>query len=165
MLCFIFPIGEISQMLWKIFLILSLYILEKTISLLTNIRNKGVIRRINLCFLTSWKMVIFFLQKFIILNMITDFLLVEKWRTLEHAKRYVCKNFLKLDCRDIICFAFCLKMKNHLGRVFLSHSLQNVLIETSNVSYFVLCHFLTSWRLKIANTLKDIFSITFFNSN
>ena len=36
----------------------------------------------------------------------------------------------------------CLKMKNHLERVFPSHFPQNVLIEISNVSYLVLLHFL-----------------------
>ena len=40
----------------------------------------------------------FFLQKLIIFNMITDSFLVEKWRTLERAKRYVSKTFLNLDC-------------------------------------------------------------------
>ena len=57
-----------------------------------------------------------------------------------------------------------LKRKNHLGRVFPSYFLQNVLTETSYVSYLVLCHFLMSWSLKIQNTLKDIISITFFNN-
>ena len=33
-----------------------------------------------------------------------------------------------------------LKLKNHLGRVFSSHFLQNVLIEISNVSYLVFFH-------------------------
>ena len=58
-----------------------------------------------------------------------------------------------------------LKMRNHLGRVFPFYFLENVSIETSNVSYLVLCHFLMSSSLKIQNTLKDIFSITFSNNN
>ena len=45
-----------------------------------------------------------FLQKFVILNMITDSFLVDKWRTLEHVSRYVCKNLLNLDCQDSIRF-------------------------------------------------------------
>ena len=55
-------------------------------------------------------------------------------------------------------------MKNHLGTVFPSHFMQNDLTETSNVSYVVLCHFLISWSLKILKTLKDLFSIIFFNN-
>ena len=42
----------------------------------------------------------------------------------------VCKDLLNLDCKDSIRFVIC-KMKGHLGRVFPSHFLQNVLIETS----------------------------------
>ena len=49
-------------------------------------------------------MVKFFLQKFVIFNMITDSFLVDKWETLEHASRYVCKNLLNLDCQDSIHF-------------------------------------------------------------
>ena len=58
----------------------------KKISFLTNIRNKGVIRKKNFYFLTSWKMAIFFLQKFVIFNMITDSFLIEKWGTLERQR-------------------------------------------------------------------------------
>ena len=58
-----------------------------------------------------------------------------------------------------------LKMKNHLGRAFPSHFRQNVFIDTSNVSYLALCHFLMSSSLKIQSTLKDVFSITFSNNN
>ena len=46
----------------------------------------------------------FSLQKFHIFNMITDAFLVEKWGTLERARRHVCKNTLNLDCRDSNCF-------------------------------------------------------------
>ena len=112
-------------------------------------------------------MTIFFLQKFVNFSMIADSFLVEKWGTLEHAKRYVCKNLLNLDCQDSVCFAFSswLKVNNYLGRVFPSHFLRNLLIEFSNVSYLVLCHFLISRSLKIQNALKDIFSITSFNNS
>ena len=73
-------------------------------SMLTNIRNKCVLRKINLYFLTLWKMAKLFLQKFVIFNMITNPFLVEKWGTLERARRYVCKNLLNLDCQDSVCF-------------------------------------------------------------
>ena len=58
-----------------------------------------------------------------------------------------------------------LKMKNHLGRAFPSHLRQNVFIDTSNVSYLALCHFLISSSLEIQSILKDVFSITFSNNN
>ena len=51
-----------------------------------NIRNKCVTRKVNLYFLTSWKMAKFFLQKFAIC-LKTDFFLIEKWGTLEVARR------------------------------------------------------------------------------
>ena len=57
-------------------------------------------------------MAIFFLQKFVTFNMITDSLLVEKWGTLERARRYVCKNLLNVDCQDSICSAFFKLFKN-----------------------------------------------------
>ena len=41
---------------------------------------------------------------FVIFNMITDSFLVEKWGTLERARRYVCKNLLNLDCENSIRF-------------------------------------------------------------
>ena len=49
-------------------------------------------------------MVRFSLQMFVIFNTITDSFLVEKWGTLERARRYVCKNLLNLDCLDSIRF-------------------------------------------------------------
>ena len=91
---------------------------RKKKSLLTNIRNKRVIRKINLYFLTSWKMAIFFYQKFVISAMITDSFLVEKRGTLERKRRYVWKwriiwksfSFLfsaKCFDRNIKCFLSC----------------------------------------------------------
>ena len=48
----------------------------------------------------------FFLQKFVIFNMIADSFLAEKWGTLERARRYVSKNLkLNLDCQESIRFA------------------------------------------------------------
>ena len=76
-----------------------LYVVEKNY-LLTNIRNKCVIKRIFFFFLTSWKMAKFFLQKFFIFNTIVDSFLEEKQGTVELARRYVCKNLLNLDCQD-----------------------------------------------------------------
>ena len=46
----------------------------------------------------------FFLQKFVIFNMMTDSSLVEKLGTLERARRYICKELLNLDCQDSIRF-------------------------------------------------------------
>ena len=43
----------------------------------------------------------FFIQKFVIFNMITDTFSAEKWGTLERARRYIFKNFLNLDCQII----------------------------------------------------------------
>ena len=105
------------------------FILEKKMSLLTNTRNKVVIWKINFYFWTSRKMAIFFLKMFLIFNMITDSFLVKKWGTLEHARRYVCKNLLNLDFQDSICFAFFKLLKNAVsfGKSSLSHFLQDVL--------------------------------------
>ena len=57
-------------------------------------------------------MAIFFHQKFVIFSIITDSFLVEKWGTLEHARRYVCKNVLSFDWQDSICFTFFKLFKN-----------------------------------------------------
>ena len=46
----------------------------------------------------------FFLQKLVILNMITDPFLVEKWGTLEVARRQDYKNVLNSGCQDCIRF-------------------------------------------------------------
>ena len=46
----------------------------------------------------------FFLEKFVIFNIITGFFLLEKRVTLERARRYVWKNLLNLDCQDSIRF-------------------------------------------------------------
>ena len=45
-----------------------------------------------------------FPSKVFLFNKITDSFLVEKWGTLECARRYVCKNLLNLDFQDSICF-------------------------------------------------------------
>ena len=41
---------------------------------------------------------------FVIFNMITDYFLVEKRGTLEHAIKYVCKNILYFYCQESIRF-------------------------------------------------------------
>ena len=164
----------INLIRWKrgfgIFLIdtvLVFLFLKKKMSLLTNTRNKVVIWKINFYFWTSRKMAIFFLKMFLILNMITDSFLVKKWGTLEHARRYVCKNLLNLDCQDSIWFAFFKLLKNEVsfGKSFSFPFSARYFEKISNVSYLVFCRFLMSWMLKIQNTLKDIFSITFFMHN
>ena len=66
----IFGIQKALQILWKIFLIPSLF--SKNTSFLTNIRNKCVIREINIYILMLWKMAKFFLQRFVIFSMVTN---------------------------------------------------------------------------------------------
>ena len=46
----------------------------------------------------------FFLQMFLIFNMIPDSFLVEKWGALERVRRYIYKNLLNLNCQDSIHF-------------------------------------------------------------
>ena len=46
----------------------------------------------------------FFLQKFVIFNMITDSSSGKKWGTLEVVRRQDCKNLLNLGCQDSIRF-------------------------------------------------------------
>ena len=108
----------------------------KKISLLENVRNTFVIRKINLHFFDVMKNGQSF--PFIFLETIADSYLVEKWKTLEHVKRYVWKNLLNLDCQESISFGiFQVAWKRRVGKslegVFLSHFLENVLIENSNI--------------------------------
>ena len=84
----------------------------KKISSLTTIRNKCVIRKKYLYYWSHEKWPYFFF----IFNMITDSFLVEKWETLERARRYVWKSLSNLDCLDGICFAFFKLFKN--GELF-----------------------------------------------
>ena len=74
-----------SDVMKNIFNSISRYNWEK-ISLLTNIRNK---RGFFFFFVTSWKNIIFFPQKFVIFSMVTDSFLVKKQGTLERTRRYV----------------------------------------------------------------------------
>ena len=127
-----------SNIMKNIFNSISIYSWKKTF-LLTNIRNKCVIKKIFI----FWQ--IFFFQIFS--SKVYHFqydhryhftILVEKQGTLERARRYVCKNLLNLDCLDSIrfdIFQLLITEENHLGRVSTSHFLQNVLIITPNVCF------------------------------
>ena len=134
--CTLFLLFEKSFRCYEKYCWFHLYLfLKKKSSLWANIRKKRTI------ILTSWKMAIFFLQKYYHFQYDHRFLFSGKTgniRTYEEVR---------------------LKMKKHLESVFPSDFLQNVLIETS-VFYFVL-----SWSLKIQNILKDIFSINFSNND
>ena len=133
-----------SDVMKNIFNSISPYIWEK-ISLLTNIRNK---RDFFFClFFDVVKKCHTFPSKVCHFQYDHRFLFSKETRNIR-------------ACKDVP-----FKMRNHLGRVFPCYFLQNVSIETSYVSYLVLCHFLMSSSLKIQNTLKDIFSITFSNNN
>ena len=81
-----------------------LCIFLKKFSFLRNIRNECVFRKINLYFLTSWKIAKLFLQKLITFSIITYSFLVEKFGKFEHVRRYVCKNLLNLDYQESIRF-------------------------------------------------------------
>ena len=131
-LYFIFAIRKIRQMLWKIFLIPPLYNFEKKIHV-----NKH--KKINL----SLFFFFFFWRH-------------DKWPCKKTFSAKVChfqydyRFIFRRETGNIRAYREVrLKMKNHLGSIFRSHFLQNILIETSNLSYFVLCNFLISWSLKI----------------
>ena len=67
--CYVLFLPNLSN-IKNIFNSISIYYWKK-VSLLTHMRNKCIMREINLYFLTLWKMAKFFLQKFVVLNMIT----------------------------------------------------------------------------------------------
>ena len=117
MLCFIFAIQKMFQLLWKIFFIPSLCILEKKV-LLTNIRNKYVIKEVNLYFCDVIEMAKFFLQLFIIFNIITDSFLIEKWGTLEHARGCLYRNLSIVRKAFILAFFKLLENKESFGKSF-----------------------------------------------
>ena len=89
LLGFIFTIRKVLQMLWKIFSISYLYILEN--NFLFNKYKKPTYKENKSSFLTSRKMAIFCLQKFVIFNMITDSFLVEKWGNIRVCKEVYLK--------------------------------------------------------------------------
>ena len=102
-----------------------------------------------------------FPRKYFIFNRITDSFLVEKLGTLEHARRYVCKNVLNLNCQDSICFAFLKLFKN-------AESFEKSFSFPFPAKYFdrkfkyfllIFGHFLMSWSLKIQNSLNICFPV------
>ena len=97
LLYFIFAIQKFLQILWKIFLIPE-FSANKYKKQMCYKENKS------LFFLSLWEMARFFLQKFVIFNMITDSFLIEKWGALERARRNVWINSSNLDCQDSIRF-------------------------------------------------------------
>ena len=138
---------NLSDVMKYIFNCISIYFWKKY-SLLTNKRNKRVIRKINLYFFDVMKKGHIFPSKVCHFQYNHGFFFSRETGNIREYK------------------VVRLKMKNHLRRVFPSHFWQNVFIETSNVSYLALCYFLMSSSLKIQSTLKDyIFSITFYNNN
>ena len=137
---------NLSDVMKYIFNSISIYFWKKKF-LLTNIRNKSVIRKINLYFFDVMKNGHIFPSKVCHFQYDHGFLFSRETGNIREYK----------EVR--------LKMKNHLKRAFPSHFRQNVFIDTSNVSYLALWHFLMSSSLKIQSTLKDAFSITFSNNN
>ena len=144
MFYFCYP-ENLSDVMKYIFNSVSIYFSKKN-SLLTNIRNKRIIKKINLYFFDVMK---------------NGYILPSKACHFQYDHRFLFSREMG-NIREYKVVR--LKMKNHLGRVFPSHFWQNVSIETSNVSYLALCYFLMSSSLKIQSTLKDIFSITFSNN-
>ena len=137
---------NISNVMKYIFNSISIYFWKKNY-LLTNMRQKSAIRKINLYFFEFMKSGHIFPSK------VSHF-------QYDHGFRFSRETGNIREYKDVR-----LKIKNHLGRAFLSHFWQNVFIDTSNVSYLALSDFLMSWSLKIQSTLKDVFSITFSNNN
>ena len=121
-----------SNIMKNIFDSISIYYCNK---MLTNIRNKCFMRKINLQFLKLSKIPKCFLQMFVIFNMITDSSLVQKCGTLERARRYVCKNLLNLDYQNSIHFGIVKLLINEesLRKSFIFQ--QNVLKETWKVCF------------------------------
>ena len=87
-------------MFWKLFLILSLYILEKKF-LVNKYKKQMCYEENKSLFLRLWKMAKFFIQKFVIFNMTTAFFLVEKWGT---CKEIHMQKLLNLNFQDRVCF-------------------------------------------------------------
>ena len=127
-----------SNIMENIFNSTSIYSLKK-MSLLTNIKNKYVVMKISI-FLKSWKIANFFLQKFVILNMIT----IEKWRTCKKVRLQKLNKFRLSGWYSFWDFLTCLKIKNHLGRRNSpSPFLQNIKFCSHEVSFRL--HFKTTW--------------------
>ena len=117
----------IRKMLWKTFLIPFLYILEKSF-LVNKYKNQMCYKENKSLFFDVMKKGQIFPGNVCHFQYDYRFFLVEKWGTLERARRYTCRNLLNLDCLDS-----CSKMKNHLERFSSSHLLQSILIETFSI--------------------------------
>ena len=124
--------------------------------MLRNIRNKYVIRNINLSFLALWKMVKIFKEMFVIFNMITNSFLVEKRGTLERAIKYVCKNLLYFDCQDSIRFG--IYQVAYKWRIIWEEFLFLICCKISwqKLQIFV-------WKTFLKNKFFIYFTLTFFN--
>ena len=90
-----------SNIMKNIFNSISIYSWRKN-SLLTNIRNKCVMKKIYIFWCHKNGQI--FSSKVCHFQYITDSFLVEKWGTLERARRYIWKNLVDLDCQDSIRF-------------------------------------------------------------
>ena len=110
---------------------------------LSDVRNKSLIRKMNLYFFGVMKNGHIFPSK--VFHFQYDHGFLFRWET-GNIRQY----------KEVR-----IKMKNHLGRAFPSHFRQNIFIDTSNVYYLALCHFLMASSLNIQSTLKDVFLITF----
>ena len=143
MLSFSLPIQNFFQILWKRFFIPSLYILEKN-SFLTNIRNECVFRKMNLYFLTSLNSKTFpsnsyhfqYNHRLLFSREIRKIRTCKKIRMQKLIKFRLSGEYSFWDFSSFLWhFSSFLKMKNHMKKVSPFHSLQNVLIETSNVCF------------------------------
>ena len=73
--------------------------------------------------------------------------LVEKWRTLERARRYANKMLLNLDCQDSFLFRRIIWEKFLLPLSAKRYD-RNFKCSLFWIYYFLLCHFLMSWSLQ-----------------
>ena len=121
---------EKSFRCYEIYFQFHLYIVLKKIYLLTNIRNKGVIRKINLYLFDVMK------NGHIFPSEVCHF----QYDYRSHFSRKIGNIREYKEVR--------LEMKNRLGRVFSTHFL-----------YLALFLFLMSWSWKIQNTLKPYFPL------
>ena len=94
---------NLPNVMKNIFSSISIYPWKK-VSLSTHMRNKCVMREINLYFLTLRKMAKFFLQKFFVYNMITVSKEMENIRTCKEIHLQI---LINLDCQDSIRFGIC----------------------------------------------------------
>ena len=151
----------------NIFNSISIYSWKKN-SLLTNIRNKRVVKKINLYFFDVMKNGHTFPSKVSFLHFSLffpsfqyahRFLFSREIGKTERARRQVCKDLLNLDCQDSICFAFFKLFKNQesFGKSFyFSFSTK---FSDRNFKCFLSCTllFLNVMNLRIQNASKDIF--------